>query len=129
MHIYGVDVATTKGKTTRRKPIQINNIAETPISPTILDLHPIIHLLPGYFSMQGVSFLHSIPRGCGFRTVEHSKKYGRMCNQVEMEKGIKQCINVYHTHGLRVVQSNIDNKCTCIKESIRPVRLNLVAVE
>ena len=70
-----VDVKTLTDKTNRRKTIQINNIIETPVSPTILDLHPTINFLEDCFFMQELMFLRYISRGCGFCTVERLRKY------------------------------------------------------
>ena len=74
LYTYRLDIKTLREKTTRRKPMPINDIVETGIPSTILELHLIINLLVNYFFVQGVAFLHSIARGYSFRTVEHLKK-------------------------------------------------------
>ena len=48
LHIYGVDIETLQGKTTKRNPIPISNIVAT-TSPIILELHLTINLLVDYF--------------------------------------------------------------------------------
>ena len=99
------------------------------IPPTILYSHPAINLLTDYFFVQGVALLHFIPIGYSFRTVKHLLKYGWKYNQVEMEKDIKQYIHLYRMCGICVAQLNTNNEFTCIKESIRPVQVNVVTAE
>ena len=77
--------------------------------------------------VQGIAFLHSISRGYHFRTVEHHKDYRVKYNKHDMLKGIKKCVNMYHTRGLEVIQLNTDNGFACIEEDIRPINLNMVA--
>ena len=75
LHIYGHDVESLKGKTTRKTPDQINDGVTIEIPPTIKDLHSQIHSSADYFFVQGIAFLHSISRGCEFRTIEHHKDF------------------------------------------------------
>jgi len=88
--------------------------------------HQPIYIL---FVVQGISFPHAISRGNMFCTIKYLKKLNKRYNQVEMEKGAKKFINLYHNRGLRVTQLNTDNDFTCIEERIRPVRLNVMAAE
>ena len=97
------------------------------IPDTIKDLHPGIHLSTDYFFVQGIAFLHSISRGYNYRTVEHHESYNKRYKQVDMAKGIKKCINMYHKRGLTVTQLNTDNEFGCIEDDILPTRLNMVA--
>ena len=63
------------------------------------------------------------------RTIEHHSEFKKKCNKKNMLAGVRKCINMYHTRGLRVVQLNENNEFSCIEE-IRPTILNtLVAGE
>ena len=61
------------------------------------------------------------------RTVEYIKNFGKKYNKAKMLEGVKRCINLYHSRDLSVIQMNTDNKFGCIKEEIRPIKLNMVA--
>lgn len=66
---------------------------------TLKDLHPHVNIFAIFF-VKGISFLHSISRGYDFRTIEIIKDFGRKYSKVHMLKGMKKCINMYHTRGL-----------------------------
>ena len=127
--ICRIDVESCKGEMIRRTTTAIKDITVTPIPPKILDLHPTINLSSDYFFVQGIAFLYRILRSYTFHTIEHLLNFNKECNQSEMEKGVKTCIHLYYTRGLRVTQSNTDNEFTCTKESITTVCLNIVAAE
>jgi hypothetical protein len=60
LQIYGPEVATIKGKTTRQSPVSITHKINIPIPLTIQDTHPTINLSADYFYVQEVPFLHTI---------------------------------------------------------------------
>ena len=84
----------------RERPEAISEIVHVNILDTIKDLHLNINLSAEYFVVQGIAFLHSISEGYGFRTVENIKILGKEDNKAKMLKGIKKCINIYHSRGL-----------------------------
>ena len=63
LHIYGLDRESLKGNSRRHKPSKIEDVIMIEIPDTIKDLHPKFHLSTDYFFVQGITFLHSIPRG------------------------------------------------------------------
>ena len=127
LHIYGPDVEALKGKQTRARASKIVDGQRIEIPDTIKDLHPHIHLSADYFFVQGIAFLHSISRGYNMRTVEQHSDYKRKYNKKDMLAGIKKCVNMYHSRGLKVVQLNGDNKFASIEEELRPIKMNIVA--
>ena len=76
LHIYGVDVESLTGKTTRRTPEAIGDWTRVDVPATLKDLHPRINLSADYFFVQEIVFLHSILRGYAFRTVENIEDFG-----------------------------------------------------
>ena len=56
---------------TRRTHKSNNNAIINPIPPMILDLHLTINMSADYFFVHGMVFLHNIPKGYMFRTIEH----------------------------------------------------------
>ena len=74
---------------TRRKHTAINDIIVTHIHLTILDFHPKINLSADYFFVQSIKFLHTISRGCTFRTIKHLREFNKWHNQAEIETGVK----------------------------------------
>ena len=79
-----------KGKTVRRTPQAIEDIARVNIPDTLKDLHPHVNLSADFFFVQGIAFLHSISRGYDFRTIENIKDFGKKYNKTEMLTGIKK---------------------------------------
>ena len=61
LHIYGPDVESLKGKTTRRTPQAIEDIARVSISDTLKDLHPHVNLSADFFSYRGLHFFIVYP--------------------------------------------------------------------
>ena len=66
--IYGEEVATLKGKTTRQKPMKINEHITTPLPLTIQDTHPTVNMSADYLYVQGTPFLHTISSNYKYRT-------------------------------------------------------------
>ena len=97
------------------------------IPGTIKDLHPKVHLSADYSFVQGITFLQIISRWYTYRTVECHTKYNKKYKKVDMVKGIRRCINLYHKRGLTMSQLNTDNEFKCIEEDILPTRLKMVA--
>ncbi|KAI2509415.1 Reverse transcriptase (RNA-dependent DNA polymerase) [Fragilaria crotonensis] len=68
--IYGPDVATLKGKTTRGAAApRAPTFEAVPLPPPIAEHHCNVTLCVDFFFVQGIAFLHTISRGIGFRTV------------------------------------------------------------
>ena len=66
LQIYGPEVATIKGKTTRSKPTNITHEKNISIPLTIQDSHPTVNLSADYFYVQEIPFLHTISQGYKF---------------------------------------------------------------
>ena len=70
VYIYGLEVASLKGKDTRRKPVRINNVKRVELPRSIIDFHLTIFLAVDYIKIQCIPFLHIISNNIKFRTTE-----------------------------------------------------------
>ena len=70
VYIYGLEVASLKGKDTRRKPVRINNDKRVELPRSIIDFHLTIFLAVDYIKIQSIPFLHIISNNIKFRTTE-----------------------------------------------------------
>ena len=125
IHIYGLDVAGIKEKTTRRKPKPLEMVGNIPLPPSVLKHHRNIMVSGDYVYVHTLSHLHTISRGYGFRTVEYTP--GKKANKGQIKKGVNRVLRLYRKQGINVQQLNADNEFECIRDDILPVNLNVVA--
>jgi hypothetical protein len=67
--IFGPDLGTLKGKTTRSRPVQVRDVVN-PIPPTILERYQSVTLCADLMHVNGIPFLVTISRHLKFGTVE-----------------------------------------------------------
>ena len=84
IHIYSLDVAGTKEKTTRRKPKPLEMIGNIPLPPDVLRYHKDIMVSRDYVYVHTILHLHTISRVYGFKTVECIP--GRSPNKEQIKK-------------------------------------------
>lgn len=100
--IYGEDIATLKGKTTKSKPApRVPDFSAVPIPAPILQYHKNITLCIDFFFVQGQCFLHAISRKLQYRTVHPVDSRGAPT----MQSHIEQTIQLYHNRGFVVLPS------------------------
>ncbi|KAI2508903.1 Reverse transcriptase (RNA-dependent DNA polymerase) [Fragilaria crotonensis] len=124
--IYGPDIATLKGKTTHSHaaPRAPTFIAEN-IPASILEHHRNVTLCVDFFFVQGLPFFHTISRGIGYRTahpVPDRSKHTIM-------RRLRSVIKLYQARGLTVCDVHSDHEFGCIRESLRPIELNVVPAD
>ena len=125
-HIYGPDVATLKGKMTRTAAApRAPTFEAVPLPAPITEHHRNVTLCVDFFFVQGIGFLHTISRGIGFRTV--SPILDRTRQTILRE--LTTAINLYTSRGLTVRDIHADNEFDCIRETIRPIELNIVPAD
>lgn len=124
--IYGPDIATLKGKTTRtgaapRMPM----FDALPLPPHLLEHYGNVVLCIDFFFVQGHAFLHTVSRDIQFRTVSHvpDRKHATILQEV------LAVIKLYHSRGFRVRDVHVDNEFACIRDDIYPIHLNVVAAD
>ena len=127
VYIYGLEVASLKGKDTRRKPERINNAKRVELPISIIDFHLTTFLAADYMIIQHISFLYSISNNINLRTAESIN--GKNPYKKDILNAINRVLNIYHTRGFQVKQINGDNEFMCVTDDILPMRMNIVATE
>jgi hypothetical protein len=124
--IYGPDIATIKGKTTKSAAeARAPTFVATPIPAPIMEYHRNLTLCLDFFFVQGVAFFHTISRGIGFRTVSHVSDR----NKKTIMRETTAAMHLYTTRGLRICDIHADNEFDCIREDIRPVSMNIIPAD
>ena len=124
--IYGPDVATLKGKMTRRAAAaRVPTYMAVPLPPPIEEHHRDVTLCIDFLFVQGIGFFHTISRGIGFRTVSAVPNRSK----ATILREVRTCQNLYEVRGLRVRDIHADNEFECIRENMRPVELNIVPAD
>jgi Zinc knuckle len=124
--IYGPDLATIKGKTTKSAAAaRAPTFIATPLPAPIMEHHRNITLCFDFFFVQGVAFFHTISRNIGFRTVSHVPDRSKKT----ILREATAVINLYTARGLHVCDIHADNEFECIREHIRPVDMNIIPAD
>jgi hypothetical protein len=124
--IYGPDVATLKGKTTRASPSpRVDASITVPLPAHIIDNYSHIVLCIDFFYVQGHVFFHTISRDLQFRTVRHVPDRGYKT----LKKIVLDVIQLYHTRGFRVVDVHGDSEFECLRPALHNITLNVVPAD
>jgi hypothetical protein len=123
LHIYGPELATIKGKTTRTKPFSVPASTFTPIPKSVLDHHKHITLAIDFFYVCGIPFLHSISHGYNFRTVESTKNRTKKT----MLNGVNKIRQLYLSRGVHISEIRSDGEFQCLESDLLPCKLNVAA--
>jgi hypothetical protein len=123
LHIYGPEVSTLKGRTTRQKPLPVPVSVFTPIPKSILDHHQHITLAVDFFYVNGIAFLHSISHNYKFRTVESTRSRSKKT----MLDGINKIRQLYMSRGVKVVEIRADGEFQCLEHDLHPCIINIAA--
>ncbi|KAI2506455.1 Reverse transcriptase (RNA-dependent DNA polymerase) [Fragilaria crotonensis] len=125
-HIYGPDVATLKGKTTRTAAApRAPTFEAVPLPAPVTIHHRNVTLCVDFFFVQGICFLHTISRGIGFRTV--TTVADRTHKTILAE--IQTVVHIYSSRGLTVCDIHADNEFDCIRDDVRPIAMNIVTTD
>ena len=119
--IYGPDVASLRGKSTRPPSSHVPPFVATPLPPDIYDSHKNITLCMDFFFVQGLPFLHSISQNYQFRTVEGVQNRTKST----ILSGFNKIKKIYEGRHLFMNELRGDNELKCIKDDIRPTFSNL----
>jgi hypothetical protein len=103
--IWGSDIATIRGKTTRRKPDRVEtDYVEIPRA--LLSFHVNVTLVADVMFVNGVPLLVSASRNINLITIEHAPK----CTASKLGYLLQRIVNVYARAGLRVRMVLMDNE-------------------
>jgi len=120
-HIYGPDIASIKGKSTRSTPSHIPTSIVSPIPSYIQEWHLNVTLCVDIFFLHGIPFLHTISRDLQFRTVEElssrAYKHILLCLQT--------VFNMYEARGFTVQHLRGDSEFACLGDTFLPTRLHI----
>jgi hypothetical protein len=104
-HIFGLDVGTVKGKTTRRKPLPIIN-EHIEIPEELISVQEDITLAIDGITINSLKFLSTISRNIYYRTVH----YMSTTEAKNYQTNIMDVCGVYRRGGFQVTDILCDNE-------------------
>ena len=124
--IYGPDIATIKGKTTRSAaaPRAPTFVAE-PIPAPVLKHHRNVTLCADFFFVQGLPFFHNISRAIGFRTAHPVLDRAKST----ILRRLRDVIGRYQARGLTICDVHADSELECVRDSLLPIEMNIVPAD
>ena len=115
LQIYGPDVGSIRGKTTRSAPHHVSSDLIADLPSYILEKHQRITLCIDLFFVDGLAFFGTISRDIRFVTVEH-------ISSRHILKNILPCLsrvnNLYRARGFRIVMCHADDEFAFIRDSL-----------
>ena len=124
--IYGPDVASLKGKTTRTgNAPRVPALAVTPLPPHISSHYRNVVLCVDFLFVQGYPFLHTISRDLQFRTIATVPNR----THATILKEIQAVIKLYAVRGFVVCDIHADAEFECIREDVLPIHLDIVPAD
>ena len=118
LYLFGPDVATLKGKTTRATPNHVPDHDVIPVPAHIKQWHNDVTLCIDIFFVNGLAFFHSISRNIKFRTVEEipSRAYKHLLLSVQ------NILNVYQARDFNVHIIRGDLEFDCLRDALLPIQ-------
>jgi hypothetical protein len=115
--IFGPDIASLKGKTTRRTPQPVlTDYVQIP--KEILELTKDVILAVDVMFVDGILFVVSLSRKIKFTTSEYVPR---------RSKSLKKIINIYNHRGFNVVTALMDREFEPLRDEVPEVTLNTTA--
>ncbi|MEL7196301.1 MAG: reverse transcriptase domain-containing protein [Bacteroidota bacterium] len=119
-HIWGQDLGTLKGKTTRRKAVPVDGEI-VKVSPTILQKYGQVTLGIDIMHVNRMAFLITISRHIKFGTVEFLSK----ADDVNILAGIKQVLHWYSKRGFSVDLIRADGRFESLRAELTALKTSL----
>jgi len=117
-YIYGQDLATLKGKTTRSNPPHVRPSIHVPVPSYVRQWHNNVTICIDILYINNIPFFHSISRTLKFRTIEFlpSRKYKHLllC--------LQNIINLYESREFVISNIHGDPEFECLQESFHPIQ-------
>jgi hypothetical protein len=124
--IYGPDVSTLKGKTTRATAApRAPGFAPCALPPGFLDAHSRVTLCADFFFVQQSCFLHTISRDLQFRTVSPVPDRSRPT----IIKEFRAVRDLYAARGFVLTSIHGDSEFDCVKHNFPDINFNIVAAD
>ena len=128
LELYGRNESEVQGRTTRKRPLPIEECNIVSLPDNIKDRHRSISLSVDYLYINGMPMLHSISgRSYQFLTLE--PLYKAKPNKEDMIDGLQHIIKTYKARGIEINQINADNEFACVSTEMLPARMNIMAAD
>jgi hypothetical protein len=114
--IYGPDIATLKGKTTKHQNRGIPNYQPIQIPAPIISKYNTIRLFMDIFGVNGNPFFHTISQWIKFRTIAPINNRSKKTLLMEA----KAVINMYETCGFNISRIEADREFSCLTKPFCP---------
>ena len=116
--IYGKELGTVHGKTTRMHPDRV--ITDHPsLDPDILKFHGEVTLAMDIMHIGDLQFLLTLSRNIQFTTVDKLESK----SQTKLEMGLNKVVNLFYRRGFKITIA--DNEFDCIREYLQGRQINL----
>jgi hypothetical protein len=119
--IYGHDIATLKGKSTKTPAKHVPTFMPIPVPLPILEDHKDVTLCVDFFYVQGHPFFHTISRKIKFRTVSDVKNQ----KKETILKELRSSLDVYNARGFNVTSIHSDMEFECVQYDLLPTQFEL----
>ena len=113
LDIHGPEMATVKGKITRKKVHHNKSRLFHGIPPSILEHHANIILCIDFFFFQEIPFFHSISRGYHFRTICGVKSRSKRI----MNDNLIKILQIHASRGLKVTKIHRHGEFSILADS------------
>ena len=123
-HIFGPDIGSLKGKTTRRRPIVVGLYDDTPIPPGVMEQYHDIILVVDVLYVNKLHFIATISRYIRFGTVE----FLRNQKSTTLSEHIKQVNQLYQQQGFRPIYALMDGQFDPLRGDLAEMGLQLNTV-
>ena len=124
--IYGPDVATLKGKTTRLgEATRVHCFEPVPVPPHIHQHYGTVVLCVDFFFVQGIAFIHTISRDLHSRTA--TPVPNRKSTTILAE--LQSVIRLYASRGFAVRDVHGDQEFECLRDDLAPIHLETVPAD
>jgi Reverse transcriptase (RNA-dependent DNA polymerase) len=124
--IYGPDVASLKGKTTRTGSApRVPALDVIPLPPHISSHYRNVVLCIDFLFVQGHPFFHTISRDLQFRTIAAvpDRKHSTILTELQA------VIKLYAVRGFIVCDIHADTEFECIRADVLPIHLDVVPAD
>ena len=119
IEIYGPDIASLKGKTTKTQSLPNEHTVPSGVPRHIMDKYRDVNISQDIFFVQGIPFFHTISKHLKFRTatILSNRKQPTLLKETE------RVIKLYNKRGFRVTGIHADQEFSCLEDDIDTLQL------
>jgi hypothetical protein len=120
--IFGPDIGSVKGKTTRRTPRRVSTEdAFTVLPKSVHDRYRDVTICADLMHVNGITFFVTFSRHIRFGSIEVIPNK----NQATLFKAMKQIAAVYHNGGFRIRHAFMDGAFECLRDDLHEMQIML----